>query len=92
MRPVSVPVGRRNVLVDHAAGAECSLEGIDRMETALLSNGAKLDQKGEAPSRMRSSNTRDLEDFAIFQSDRSEFPAPHAATVDCQQIWFDVQS
>ena len=84
MRPVSVPVGRRNVLVDHAAGADCALEGIDRMETALLSNGAKLDQEAEAPSRTCSSHTSDLEDFAIFQSDRSQFSSPHAATVDGQ--------
>ena len=70
--------------MDHAAGADCALEGIDRMETALLSNGAKLDQEAEAPSRTCSSNTSDLEDFAIFQSDRCQFSSPHAATVDGQ--------
>ena len=33
------------------------------METASLSNEAKSDQEGEAQSRTRSSDTRDLEDF-----------------------------
>ena len=78
--------------MDHAAGVDCSLEGIDRTETASLSNGANLDQEGEAQSRTRSSDTRDLEDFAIFQSDRGQFSSPHAATVDCQQVGFDMQS
>jgi hypothetical protein len=36
------------------------------METASLSNEAKSDWAGEAQSRTRSSDTRDLEDFAIL--------------------------
>jgi hypothetical protein len=62
----SAPAGRRNGRVDCDAGAGFFPEGIDRMETASLSNEAKSDQEGEARSRSRSSDTFDLEDLAIF--------------------------
>lgn len=52
--------------MDCDAGAGFFPEGIDRMETASLSNEAKSDQEGEAQSRSRSSDTFDLEDLAIF--------------------------
>ena len=75
-------VERRNGRWECAAGAACSPEGIDRMETASLSNEAKSDQAGEAQSRMRSLETCDLEDLAIFYSHRAQFFSPYAATVD----------
>ena len=62
------------------------------METVSLSNEAKSDQEGEARSRTRSSDTFDLEDLAIFKSDRGQCSSPHAATVDRQQVGLDVQS
>ena len=67
-------------------GADCSPEGIDKMETASLSNEAKSDQEDEdeAQSRLRSLDARDLEDVAIVQPHRSQFFPPYAATVDGQ--------
>jgi hypothetical protein len=46
-------------------GEDYSPEGIDRMETASLSNEAKSDQEDKAQSRLRSLDARDLEDVAI---------------------------
>ena len=63
---VSAPADCRNGRGDHAAGADFSPGGIDRMETASLSNEANLDQAGEAQSQPPSSDTCDLEDLAIF--------------------------
>ena len=65
-------------------GADCFLEGIDRMETASLSNEAKSDQEAEAQSRLRSLDARDLEDVTIVQPYRRQFFSPYAATVDGQ--------
>ena len=52
--------------MDCDAGVGFSPEGIDRMETASLSNEAKSDQEGEARSRTRSSDTFNLKDLTIF--------------------------
>ena len=65
-------------------GADCSPEGIDRMETASLSNEAKSDQAAEVQSRLRSLDARDLEDVTIVQPHRRQFFSPYAATVDGQ--------
>ena len=54
------------------------------METASLSNEAKSDQEDEAQSRLRSLDSRDLEDVTIVQPHRSQFFPPYAATVDGQ--------
>ena len=62
----SAPADRRNGPEDRDVGADFSPEGIDRMETASLSNEAKSDQKDEARSQTRSLDTRDLEDLAIL--------------------------
>ena len=43
MLPAWVLAGRRNGRGDRVAGADCFPEGIDRMETASLSNEAKSD-------------------------------------------------
>jgi len=88
----SAPADHRNGRVDRDAGAGVFPEGIDRMETASLSNEAKSDPEGEARSRTCSSDTCDLEDLAIFQSNCGQFSSPHAATVDRQQVGLDVQS
>ena len=65
-------------------GADCSPEGIDKMETASLSNEAKSDQEDEAQSHSRSLDARDLEDVTIVQPHGSQFFSPYAATVDGQ--------
>ena len=83
-RGASDPADRRNGRGDCAAGGDCSPEGIDRVETASLSNEAKSDQEDEAQSRLRSLEARDLEDVTIVQPYRSQFLSPYAATVDRQ--------
>lgn len=65
-------------------GENYAPEGIDRVETASLSNEAKSDQEDKAQSRLRSLDARDLEDVAIVQPHRSQFFSPYAATVDGQ--------
>lgn len=84
MALVSALADHRNGRGDYAAGADCSPEGIDTMETASLSNEAKSDQEDEAQSRLCSLDARDLEDLAIVQPHRSQFFPPYAATVDGQ--------
>jgi hypothetical protein len=81
---VSALVDHRNGRGDCAAGGDCSPEGIDRMETASLSNEAKSDQAAEVQSRLRSLDARDLEDVTIVQPYRRQFFSPYAATVDGQ--------